>query len=185
MVALSAKSLLSHAQYLLLAFFFLVDLYLIPSPPFPIRLLVAPLIPLACYTPYVKRFFVPFLPILTWLLTFYACKFVPISIRPPYIFVSLLPTLERILYGANLSELLSRSPNAVLDVLAWLPYGVIHFCLPFVFSASLFWFAPPGTLPVFGRAFGYMNLAGVLTQMAFPTAPPCEFCNSIDYVYFP
>ncbi|RUS21072.1 hypothetical protein BC937DRAFT_93722 [Endogone sp. FLAS-F59071] len=161
-----------YCQYSILSFFLIVDLFLIPSPPFFLRLIVAILVPLACYTPYVKHFFVPFLPILTWLLTYYACKFVPLSLRPQHIFVNLLPTLEHILYGANLSELLSRSPNSVLDVLAWLPYGVFHFTLPFVFSASLFWFAPPGTLPVFGRTFGYMNLVGVLTQLVFPTTPP-------------
>jgi hypothetical protein len=34
--------------------------------------------------------------------------------------------LESILYGANISDLLTRATNPFLDVLAWLPYGVIH-----------------------------------------------------------
>jgi hypothetical protein len=34
------------------------------------------------------------------------------------------------LYGANISDLLTRATNPFLDVLAWLPYGVIHFVAP-------------------------------------------------------
>jgi len=36
----------------------------------------------------------------------------------------------------------------------------------------MFIFAPPGTVPVFARGFGYMNIIGVLIQLTFPCSPP-------------
>jgi hypothetical protein len=97
---------------------------------------------------------------------------VPAEWRPD-ISVRVLPALENILYGANLSNILSKHTSALLDVLAWLPYGIIHFGAPVVCSGILFLFAPPGTLPVFARSFGYMNLTAVIIQLLFPTSPPC------------
>lgn len=83
-----------------------------------------------------------------------------------------LPTLENILYGANLSNILSAHKAVALDILAWLPYGITHFGAPAVCSGLLFLFGPPGTAPVFARAFGYMNMAGVFIQIFFPCSPP-------------
>ena len=39
-------------------------------------------------------------------------------------------------------------------------------------SMIMFVFGPPGTVPVFARSFGYMNLIGVSIQLLFPCAPP-------------
>jgi membrane-associated phospholipid phosphatase len=86
--------------------------------------------------------------------------------------VKVLPALENIFYGANLSNILSEHKHTVLDVLAWLPYGIIHFGGPFVAAGLMFIFAPPSFLPVFGKAFGYVNLIGVIIQMLFPCSPP-------------
>lgn len=36
----------------------------------------------------------------------------------------------------------------------------------------MFVFGPPGTVPLFARCFGYMNVIGVLIQFAFPCSPP-------------
>ena len=36
----------------------------------------------------------------------------------------------------------------------------------------MFIFGPPGSVPVFARAFGYMNVCGILIQLFIPTAPP-------------
>lgn len=83
-----------------------------------------------------------------------------------------LPSLENILYGANLSNILSANKFTVLDVVAWFPYGISHFGAPVICSALLFAFGPPGTLPVFSRTFGYMNLAGVIIQLVFPCSAP-------------
>lgn len=162
-------------QYILIAAIMLIDFCLIKSPALLPRLLLAAVFIATFWIPYIRRFTVPALPIFTWLLTFYACQFIPINYRPTHIFVNLLPTLERILYGANLSEIISKHTHPILDILTWLPYGIGHFSFPFVFSLLLFIFGPPGSLKVFGSAFGYMNLAGVLTQLFFPNASPCKF----------
>lgn len=120
-----------------------------------------------------RTFLLPFLPIACWLILFYSCRFIPSSSRP-HIYVSVLPALENILYGDNLSAIIATHTNVIKDVLAWLPYGVIHFMQPFLTSLILWWFGPPGILAVFSRAFGYMNLVGVITQLAFPCSPPCK-----------
>ena len=83
-----------------------------------------------------------------------------------------MPALENILYGANLSNILSAHKHVALDILAWLPYGIAHFGLPFVCCIVMFVFGPPGSLPSFARAFGYMNVTGVMTQLLFPCSPP-------------
>jgi membrane-associated phospholipid phosphatase len=90
----------------------------------------------------------------------------------PHIWVKVLPALENVLYGANLSNILSAHTHAVLDVLAWVPYGLGHFALPAFCSAFMFFFAAPGTTPVFARAFGYMSMLGVTIQLIFPCTPP-------------
>src|SRR5437773_9790121 len=102
-------------------------------------------------------------------------RFIPGEWRPP-IWVRVLPALENIIYGANLSNILSEHKAVLLDVLAWFPYGITHFGAPVVCSAVLFVFSAPGTLPVFSKSFGYMNLIGVLIQICFPCSPPC-MCN--------
>lgn len=76
------------------------------------------------------------------------------------------------MYGANLSNILSAHQSTFLDIVAWLPYGIMHYGSPVVCSAVIFVFASPGTLPVFARSFGYMNLIGVSIQLMFPCSPP-------------
>ena len=102
-------------------------------------------------------------------LTFF--RFIPSSWRPP-IWVRVLPSLENIFYGANISNILSAHKNTFLDIMAWLPYGIIHFGAPAVCSIIMFIFASPGTVPVFARSYGYMNLLGVSIQLLFPCSPP-------------
>lgn len=104
-------------------------------------------------------------------LTIFTLRFISSDYRPqPW--VRVLPALENIMYGANLSNILSAHKSTILDVLAWIPYGMTHFGAPFVCSAIMFFFGPPGTTPVFAKAFGYMNLIGVTIQLFFPCAPP-------------
>ena len=86
--------------------------------------------------------------------------------------MKVLPTLENIFYGANLSNILSAHKRVALDVLAWLPYGITHFGAPVVCSAIMFVFGSPGIVPLFARSFGYMNIIGVLIQFSFPCSPP-------------
>ncbi|KAI9843072.1 MAG: Aureobasidin resistance protein Aur1 [Sclerophora amabilis] len=144
--------------------------------------------------PITRQFFLPFLPVGCWLILFFSCRpgtpsfaescifarnrtipeenrFIPAEYRPP-IWVRILPALENIFYGANLSNILSAHKHVVLDVLAWIPYGLTHFGAPLVCSAIMFVFAAPGTVPVFARSFGYMNVIGVMIQLLFPCSPP-------------
>ncbi|KAK9245414.1 hypothetical protein V1506DRAFT_538502 [Lipomyces tetrasporus] len=145
--------------------------FMITQPGVIVKTLIAALFALALLVPITSQFFFPFVPIGTWLVLFYSNQFIPSDWRPS-ISVRVLPSLETILYGGNLSNVLAAHQNSILDILAWIPYGLIHFSAPFFCSALIFLFAAPGTLPVFARSFGYMNLIGVSTQLCFPTAPP-------------
>lgn len=141
------------------------------TPAFPYKLLIPILYITALIIPFTSQFFVPATPIFAWLLTYYSARFVPAALRPP-ISVVTLPTLESVLYGANISDILTRFTHPLLDIVAWLPYGVIHFTLPFFVAAFLWLFRQKQALHLFGRAFGYLNVIGVLMQIAFPCAPP-------------
>ena len=148
---------------------FCLSVSLAPGP--MIKTGAASLLMLALLIPVTRQFFLPALPILTWVLFFFNARFIPTEYRP-HIWVKILPALENILYGANLSNALSRHQNAILDILAWLPYGILHFGGPFVWAALMFICAPPGTVPIFAQTFGYMNIAGVAIQLLFPCSPP-------------
>lgn len=141
--------------------------------PLYIKLGIVSFYSLAMVLPFTSQFFVPATPIFSWLLLFYSSQFLNKAHRP-HIWVSVLPTLESVLYGANISDLLTRYTSPLLDIAAWVPYGVLHFVLPFVVAAVLFVFGPPGAVKFWGTAFGYMNLIGVMIQVAFPCAPPCK-----------
>lgn len=159
------------AQYLFLAILAVFSLSVMQSPcPF-VKTFIATLLMTSLVIPLTRQFFLPFLPILGWLCFLFACQFISGEYRPP-IWVRVLPALENILYGANLSNILSAHKSTVLDVIAWLPYGIMHFGAPFVCTLLMFFFGPPGTAPLFARAFGYMNIVGVMTQLLFPCSPP-------------
>lgn len=158
-------------QYLVMLFTFSFCLIVIDNPGVAVRLSLAALLILGCLIPVTSQFVFNALPIFAWLVLFFTCQFIPHEWRPR-IYVRVLPALETILYGGNLSEILASRTNAVLDILAWIPYGLVHFGAPFVVAALLFVFAPPKTLPVYAFAFGWMNFIGVTIQLCFPTAPP-------------
>lgn len=120
--------------------------------------------------PATSQFFFNALPILTWVALYFTSSYFPDDRRPP-ITVKVLPAVETILYGDNLSDILATSTNSFLDILAWLPYGLFHFGAPFVVAAILFVFGPPTVLQGYAFAFGYMNLFGVIMQNVFPAAP--------------
>jgi len=141
------------------------------SPPFPYKLLIPLLYAIVLLVPLTSQFFVPATPIFAYLLTFYTSRFIPEGWRPP-ISVSTLPALESVLYGANISDILTRFTHPALDILAWIPYGVGHFSVPFVVAAVLWLFGPKPALKFFAQAFGYMNLIGVIIQIVFPCAAP-------------
>jgi hypothetical protein len=151
---------------------------IIMSAPIAFRLFLPTIYILALLLPITSQFVYPATPVFAWLITFFCARFIPSQHRPT-IHVALLPALESVLYGANISDLQTRYTNAFLDVLAWLPYGVLHFALPFVVALVLWIFGPRGAVQYWGRAFGFMNLLGVITQLIFPCAAPCK-CTSCD-----
>lgn len=121
--------------------------------------------------PATRQFFLPSMCIWSYLLFFFCSRFIPVEYRPR-IWVKVLPALENVLYGANLSNILSAHTHPVLDLLAWIPYGICHFALPAITSLILFVFAAPGTTPIFARCFGYHAFIGVIIQIIFPCTPP-------------
>lgn len=124
------------------------------------------------FAPILAQFFNNGLPILGWVFLFFTSKFIPLEMKRP-ISVKVLPALETMFYGDNLSEILASKTNTFLDVFSWLPYGIIHFSLPFIVAFLIFVFAPPKTLPQFCWSFGFMNLTGVVIQnLIFSCAPP-------------
>jgi inositol phosphorylceramide synthase catalytic subunit len=165
------KFVLSDLMYifhLLLATFWLI---IMESPAFPLKLLIPILYAAALIIPFTSQFFVPATPIFSWLITYYSSRYIPENYRPTVSVVT-LPTLESALYGANVSDILTHFTHPILDIIAWLPYGVIHFTLPFVVAAFLWLFRPKQALHLWACAFGYMNLVGVLIQDLFPCSSP-------------
>jgi len=175
--AKTLRSLRAHkwsaydAQYLFLAAVGIFSLCMIRTPGPLVKTMVAMGFLTSLTIPITRQFFLPFAPIAGWLILFYASQFTPSEYRPG-IWVRILPALENVLFGANLSNILAAHKSPVLDVLAWLPYGITHFGAPFVVSGLLFIFGPPGTTPTFARSMGYMNMAGVIIQILFPCAAP-------------
>ncbi|KAK3346757.1 hypothetical protein B0T25DRAFT_461311 [Lasiosphaeria hispida] len=157
-------------QYVLLFGFIIFSLCILPPAPL-VKTGALVSIGVLLLMPITQQFFLPSLPIWTYLLYFFSSRFIAPEYRP-HIWVKVLPALENVLYGANLSNILSAHVHPILDILAWLPYGIGHFAAPAVCSAVLFLFAAPGTTPVFARAFGYMCLLGVTIQLIFPCTPP-------------
>ncbi|CAD6455472.1 e6b5b506-671c-42bf-b6a1-2fe62e401d7a [Sclerotinia trifoliorum] len=158
-------------QYLILIIIAIFSLSISQAPGPLMKTGAATLLMLALLMPVTRQFFLPVLPIFTWLVFFFNARFIPAEYRP-HIWVKVLPALENIFYGANISNILSAHQYVVLDVLAWLPYGILHFGGPFVWAALMFLFGPPGTVPVFARTFGYLNIIGVAIQLIFPCSPP-------------
>lgn len=148
------------------------------SPPFPLKLLIPAAYSLALLIPLTSQFFLPATPIFSWVLAFYTSRFIPVGWRPP-ISVSTLPTLESVLYGTNISDILTRYTHPILDIIAWVPYGVLHFIAPFLVAAALWLFGPKPALKLWAKAFGYLNLIGVICQILFPCAAPCNVFSAI------
>ncbi|THU92116.1 PAP2-domain-containing protein [Dendrothele bispora CBS 962.96] len=145
-------------------------LYLLPLP-ILFKLLLPILYTSALLVPFTSQFFLPATPIFSYLLAFFSCRFIPSPYRPTPS-VSLLPTLESVLYGANISDILTRFTHPILDILAWFPYGVGHYIVPFVVAAFLWLFRPKEALHLWARLLGFFNLTGVIIQILFPCAAP-------------
>lgn len=157
-----------YTVHILLAIFWLT---IMEVPGFPMKLGIPVLFTIALLIPLTSQFFVPAIPVLSWVIAFYSSKFIPPEHRPD-ISVSLLPALESVLYGANISDILTRFTYPILDIIAWLPYGILHFALPFIVAIFLWLFRPKEALHFWAKAFGYLNLLGVIVQIILPCAAP-------------
>jgi hypothetical protein len=155
---------------------------IIMSAPLAFRIALPLLYTTALLLPITSQFVLPATPVFAWLITFFCARYIPSQHRPN-IHVNLLPALESVLYGANISDLQTRYTNPILDVLAWLPYGVLHFAVPFIVAAVLWVFGPKGAVQYWGKAFGWMNLLGVLTQLLLPCAAPCECARFLWHIF--
>lgn len=172
----SLRSLRQHKwrlldiQYAILAGLIIFSFAITPSAPL-IKTLALSGTALVLLMPATNQFFLPSLSIWTYLLYFFCSRFIDAKYRP-HIWVRVLPALENILYGANLSNILSAHTHPVLDILAWIPYGLGHFGAPLICSILIFFFAAPKSLPVFAKAFGWLSVLGVTLQLIFPCTPP-------------
>ena len=151
---------------------------LMQAPQFPFKLLIPALWVIALLVPLTSQFFLPATPVFSWIITYYSSRYIPVEWRPA-VSVTTLPTLESVLYGGNISDFLTRYTHPVLDVVAWLSYGVLHFILPAVVAIFLWLFAPKRALHYWAAAFGYLNWCGVIIQDVFPCTPPCAFTSCL------
>ncbi|ORY58883.1 uncharacterized protein BCR38DRAFT_352354 [Pseudomassariella vexata] len=158
-------------QYVVLAAFTLGCLWVIEARAPLLKTAAASGYVLLLLMPATRQFFLPSWPIWVYLLYFFSSRYIPTEVRP-HIWVKVLPALENVLYGANLSNILSAHTHPILDLFAWLPYGIGHFLNPAVCSNLMFIFAAPRTLPVFAKSFGWLNIIGVTMALVFPCTPP-------------
>jgi membrane-associated phospholipid phosphatase len=161
---------LLDASYVVLVGLILFSAWVAPSAPL-IKTLLLVAFSALLLVPVSGQFFFAGLPIWTYLIYFFCSRFIPIEWRPA-IWVKLLPTLENVIFGTSISHVLSEYTHPILDLLAWLPYGIGHFAMPAICSFAFFFFAAPGTMPSYARAFGWMSVLGVTIAIVFPTAPP-------------
>ena len=101
-------------------------------PGFPIKL------PSSSHWPPHAVHFLVLPPHITYLITSYSSQLIPNN-HQPNIHVSVLPTIESVLFSPNILNLLTRFTHPILDVIAWLPYGVGHLSdltPPFIIAKS-------------------------------------------------
>lgn len=111
-------------------------------------------------------------PIIAWLLLFTLAKHIPMDMRPP-ISTTVLPKLDTYIFGSNLVvEKISKHHSPFLDILAFIPYGIIHYISPVAIAIYLYIAGWRRVIPIFARCFGIMAVAAVYTQLIFPTTPP-------------
>ena len=72
----------------------------------------------------------------------------------------------------NFAYWLREPINTPKDLIAWFSYVVCHLFVPICTALWLYFFHPPGALKLFSYGIGIQNIAGVLTHLCFPNAPP-------------
>jgi len=117
---------------------------------------------------------ISFTPIIIWVLLFSTAKDIPMEWRRP-IDVTSLVNMEKKL--GSISFKFYKNENTFLDLLAWLPYGIVHYIMPFIVGIYLVFCYKPGYTSAYLFFFGVMNALGVITQLFWPTAPPWYYKN--------
>ena len=105
-----------------------------------------------------------------WLTLYISAGKIPSASRPS-VSVLALPRADEILVGGLPHRWLGDHPWAPLDLIAG-PVYMFHALLPVVFLPWLMCCERRAHMASFCRAFGWMNLMAVSTQLALPTAPP-------------
>lgn len=72
----------------------------------------------------------------------------------------------------NLDHWVATPLSTPKDIVSWFSYVIGHFCVPLFTAIWLYVFHAPGALKLFGMALGSQNIAGVVTHLLFPNAPP-------------
>ncbi|KAG7819088.1 hypothetical protein KL928_002956 [Ogataea angusta] len=72
----------------------------------------------------------------------------------------------------NIDHALIYPQTTARDLLAWFSYVLLHFFAPLFTAIYLYVFQAPGAIKWFSFALGTQNIAGVITHMLFPNAPP-------------
>lgn len=80
--------------------------------------------------------------------------------------------LAALWFVLNFDHWLARPITTPKDIVSWFLYVIGHFCVPLFTAIWLYVFHAPGALKLFSFALGAQNIAGVLTHLAFPNAPP-------------
>jgi hypothetical protein len=83
----------------------------------------------------------------------------------PVLFFLIWPVL-------NLDHWLATPLSVPKDLTAWIFYVLAHITFPILTSIWLYVFHAPGATKSFSIALGCQNIAGVISHMCFPTAPP-------------
>jgi len=121
-------------------------------------------------------------PMIIWVLLFTSAKDISLSWQRP-IDVNTLYNVEVEL--GSVSFIFSKNENVFFDLLAWIPYGIIHYIMPILVGVYLALFYKPGYCGVYLFFFGIMNTNAVLTQLLWPTSPPWYYkkngTNPADY----
>lgn len=83
----------------------------------------------------------------------------------PILFFSIWPIL-------NIASHFASNITTTKDLIAWFFYVLGHITFPILTAIYLYVFQPQGALKFFSIALGMQNIAGVLTHLLFPNAPP-------------
>lgn len=83
----------------------------------------------------------------------------------PILFFLIWPAL-------NIAAYFTDTITTPKDLVAWFFYVLGHITFPILTAVYLYVFQPQGILKCFSIALGMQNIAGVMTHLLFPNAPP-------------